>query len=83
MSYLAGEIFLSYSIFFESEAFAEEAFFYFLVFGITSDFFSYLTLKTSTFIEDSPGNKHSQLANQSQINRILLLIFDWSDNQMC
>ena len=29
--------------------------------------FSHLTLKTSIFLEDSSANKHSQLANQSQI----------------
>ena len=34
----------------------------------TSDLFSHLThLKTSILIEDSPGNKHSRLANKSQI----------------
>ena len=31
------------------------------------DHFSYLTLKTSIFIEDSPGNKYSRFANESQI----------------
>ena len=33
----------------------------------TSDLCSQLTLKTSIFIEDSPGNKHSRLANKSLI----------------
>ena len=33
----------------------------------TTDIFSLLILKTSIFIEDSPGNKHSRLANQSKI----------------
>ena len=33
----------------------------------TWDIFSFLTLKTSIFTKDSSGNKHSRLANQSQI----------------
>ena len=58
----------------ESEAFAVEAlvlqkisFLIFLYSVWTSDIFSLLTLKTSIFTEDFPGNKHFWLANQSQI----------------
>ena len=58
----------------DSEAFAGEAFvlrdIYFLILLSlvwTSDIFSPVTIKTSIFIEDSPGNKHSRLTNQSQI----------------
>ena len=58
----------------KSEAFAGEAlvigeisFLILLSLVWTSDIFSHLTLETSIFIEDSPGNKHSRLANQLQI----------------
>ena len=40
--------------------------------------FPQLTLKTSISIEDSPENKHLRLANHG-----ILLLFDWSANQMC
>ena len=58
----------------KSEAFARQAlilgeisFLIFLYLIWTLDSFSYLTLKTSIFIEDFPRNKHSWLANQSHI----------------
>ena len=58
----------------ESKAFAGEAlvlggisFLIHLSLVWTSDLFSHLTLETSIFTEDSPGSKHSWLANQSQI----------------
>ena len=41
----------------------------------TSDLFSHLTPKIFIFIEDSPGNQHSQLANQSQIILYTLITF--------
>ena len=43
----------------------------------TSDLFSHLILKTSIFIEDFPGNKHSRLTNQSQI-----IAYTFITNQM-
>ena len=71
MRYLAGAVFLCYS---ERKGFAgealvlEESSFLILFSSVwTSDIFSPITQKTFTFIEDSQGNKHSQLANQSQI----------------
>ena len=73
LRYLAGAVFLSYSIFqrvrllLERLVLGEISFLVLLSLIWTLDFFSHITLKTSIFIEDSPRNKHSQLANQSQI----------------
>ena len=67
-------IFISLIRFLESEAFVGEAsvlweISFLILWSLvwTSDLFSLQTLKTSIFIEDFPGNKHSQLVNHSLI----------------
>ena len=69
----------SFSILFnlwEREAFAGEISFLILLSLIwTLDLFSHVTLKTFIFIKDSPRNKHSQLANQSQIISYTFITF--------
>ena len=79
--YLAGAVFL-FSNFSLSEAFAGEvlvlgeiSFLILLSLVLTSDVFKYLTLKTSVFIEDSPGNKYLDWITNHRSFRILLLIF--------
>ena len=49
----------------ETQALGEISFLILLSLVWTSDLFSHFTIKTSIFIEDSPGNKRSCLANQS------------------
>ena len=74
LRYLAGAVFLSYSMFqrvkllLKKLLFLERFIFLFSCLWVwTLDLFSHLTIKTSIFIEDSLGRKHSRLANQSQI----------------
>ena len=67
LRYLADAVFLSYSIFRRVSLLLEISFLILLSLVWILDLFSHLTLKTSIFIEDSAGNKHSRLVNQSQI----------------
>ena len=87
LRYLTVAVFSIWFNFSQSEAFAGEAlvlgeiFLIILLLSVrTSNLSTLLTLKLSIFIENSPKNKHSRLANQSQIISYSFSTF-WQANQ--